>query len=113
MSIGTHPSPLGRSHPPRSWAVGLAAAGLGLQVFSYALVGIVHAVGGDDAISDNAVGATGALAFLGGLAVLAVSFVLAVYARARHDRRSNLWLPLAAFPAALAVVVLLELLVVE
>ena len=114
MSTGAHSPPRGGQRRTNSaWAVGLAAAGLGLQVLGYAVVLIAYAVGGDDAISDNWVGAFGAVSLLGGLAALVVGFGLAAVAWTRHDRWPLLRLPLAALPAALAVIVLLELFVVE
>jgi hypothetical protein len=94
-------------------SVRLAATGLGLHVLSYGLVGIGYAVGGDDAISDNWVGALGAFGLFGGLALLGAGFVLAAIARARHEHWPMLWLPLAGLPAALAALLLVELLVLE
>ena len=77
-------------------------------VISYAVLFIALAVGGDAAISDTWVGFQAGIALVAGLFASLVAFLLAVVARIRHEVAARLWLPLALFPALLAVVLLAE-----
>lgn len=90
------------------WAVGLSAvfvAAVGAAIATFALG---YAVGGQSAIEDNWVAVLGAtLAFVGLLASLA-AFVLAIVATIKGERWTLLWVPLCAFPAFVAFLVLGE-----
>ncbi len=90
------------------WAIGLAATVLTIVVLSGAVFGIAYMAGGSSAVSDNWVGVFVAIAFLGGLIVSPLAFVLAVMAWIKHSRSKWLWLPLAVFPGLLAFVILGE-----
>lgn len=91
------------------WAIviaGVVAVALGV---SLAVFAVAYAVGGWGAIDDTWVGFIVVVSVLGGLAASLVAFVLAVVAKANHEPRRLLWLPLCLFPAILAFLVLGEL----
>jgi hypothetical protein len=94
-------------------AVALAALVVVVVGISYTVFFVALAIGGDEAVSDNLVGAQAGSSLLGGLAVSLVAMVLAIVARVRHDRRRLLWLPLSVFPTLLVLVVLAEVVVME
>ncbi|MCY4725857.1 hypothetical protein NYO98_06155 [Nocardioides sp. STR2] len=101
----------GRSAGRTAWrlaALSLMVLALGAVLFATAWV-----VGGDDAVSDNWVGATVVLALFAGLFCSLVAMVTALYAGIRREPWSTLWLPLTTFPAVVAVVALLEAFVSE
>ena len=111
VAAGRGPIPGGtaRSHLAR-WAVGLAVAVAAVVAVSYVTFALAYAIGGSDAIEDNWVGFLGGVSLLGGLLASLVAFALAVVAKAKHERRTRLWLPLSVFPALFAFVVLAEVL---
>ena len=88
-----------------SWAVGIAAVVLALDVLSGAIFAVAYAREGSAGISDNWVGFLGAVALLGGLLVSPFAFVMAITAKIKHEKWAWLWLPLFLFPALLAFVV--------
>ena len=94
-------------------AVALAALVVVVVGISYTILFVALATGGDEAISDNRVGAQAGVSLLAGLAVSLVAMVLAIIARVRHDRWRLLWLPLSVFPTLLVLTVLAEIFVVE
>lgn len=98
---------LGRAS--RRWAV----ASLAVLLSGAVLFGAAWAVGGEDAVSDNWVGVTVALALLVGLIGSLAAFVAAVFAGVRHEPWARLWLPLAALPSVVVILALLETFVLE
>lgn len=90
------------------WAVGLSAVFGAAFASSIATIAIAYAVGGEGAIEDNWLGAflvtMASVGLLGSLA----AFVLAIVVKVKHERWTLLWLPLCAFPAFLAFLVLGE-----
>lgn len=90
------------------WAVGVAAAVGAVILVSSAIFAVAYATGGAAATEDNWVGLLAAVSLLGGLMASLAAFVLAVVARAKHQRWALLWLPLSLFPALFAFVVLGE-----
>jgi hypothetical protein len=102
---------------------GAAAAGAsarrlaGLALVVLALGGVLFAgawaIGGEDAVSDNWVGMTVAVALFTGLIGTLVAFLMALYEGWRSRTWPGLWLPLTAFPAVVLVVALLEAFVFE
>lgn len=89
-------------------AVGLAEAAAVMISIAFAIFGVAYAIGGTGATEDNWVGSlTVALLFAGFVASL-TAFGLAVAVRVKHDRWALLFLPLAVFPALLAILVLGE-----
>lgn len=91
------------------------SAGLSIVVLvlGAVLFGGAWAVGGDDAVSDNWVGATVMVALFAGLFGSFAALLTAVFAGLRREPWSRLWLPLTTFPAAVVIVGLLEVLVFE
>jgi hypothetical protein len=81
------------------WSVWLAAVCGLVFAASVATAAILYAVGADDAIEDNGLGAifivVPALGLLGSL----VAFVGAIVARHKGGFRATLWLPLLVLPA--------------
>lgn len=112
---GMTPSPTRHGAAATAGATARQLAGLALVVlvFAAALFAGAWAIGGDDATSDNWVGITVVVAFFLGLFSSFAALVTAGFAGVRHDPWRGLWLPLATFPAVVAVVVLLEALVFE
>lgn len=94
-------------------AVALAVGVVVLLVVSYAVFFAAFAIGGEEAISDTLVGYVAGFSLLGGLVTSFVAFVLAIVSRVRHRVGRLLWLPLALFPALVALVALAEVLLVE
>jgi len=88
------------------WAVGLAEAVVAVVAASYTVFFATVATGGS--VDDTWVGSLGGLAFIGGMLVSFVAFVLAVFAKVKRERWGLLWLPLSVFPALLAIVVIAE-----
>lgn len=86
-----------------------AAAGAAV-VAALTTFGIAVAVGGEEATSDTWVGALVASLVVAGALTSILAFGTALVARARGARRRLLWLPLSAFPAVAAFLVLGELL---
>jgi hypothetical protein len=70
---------------------------------------VAYAIGGDPAISDTWVAYAAGVAMVGGLFASLVAFLLAGFARIRHEAAARLWLPLALFPALLALLLFAEL----
>jgi len=111
MTVGPVPAPRsldGGTHLGR-WAVRLAGGTLAVLVPAYAIFGVALATGGQDAISDNWVGALGAVTLLGGLAVSFAAFLMALTTRMRHREVKLLWVPLVLFPSLALVVAAAEL----
>ena len=101
----------GPSHPPSRlsrWAVGTAGAVVAVIMVSYTIFAVAYATGGAAATEDNWVGFLGAVSLIGGLLASLVAFILAVVAKAKHERWALLWLPLVLFPALFGFVVLGE-----
>jgi hypothetical protein len=69
---------------------------------------VAFAIGGDPAISDTWIAYAAGVAMLGGLFTSLVAFLLAAFATIRHEAAARLWLPLALFPALLALLVFAE-----
>ena len=90
-------------------------AGLSLVVLlaGAVLFSTAWLLGGQDAVSDNWVGVSVVVALFTGLIGTFVALVTAVVARLRHEPWRDLWLPLAAFPAVVLAVALLEAFVFE
>ena len=101
------PSGLGRR------AVILATIVLSVIAVSTAIFAAAYVAGGDDAISDNWVGYLAGTAWLGGLGVSLVAFVMAIVAKVRHTGQVRLWFPLALFPTLTTAMVLIEWLWME
>lgn len=117
MTVGPmsgHSAIPGSAHDGLSrWAVWLAAVVVGVVSVAYTIFGVAWAVGGESAVSDTFIGYLAGFAMLGGLVASLVAFVMAAVAKARHEARALLWLPLTVFPVLLAVVVLVEALWME
>jgi hypothetical protein len=69
---------------------------------------VAYAIGGDPAISDTFIAYLAGFAMVGGLVASLIAFLLAAFARIRHELAARLWLPLALFPALLTLLVLAE-----
>lgn len=79
----------------------------------FSIVGVAYLVKGDEGISDNWVGALGAIGIFTGLAVSAVNLIAAL-GHTRHLRaRPILWLAVLEFPVLLGTIVLLEVFLLE
>ena len=98
------------THGSASRLVGLALVVLLLGAVLFAGA---WAIGGDDAVSDNWVGATVVVALFTGLIGTFAGFLMALYEGWRHRSWTRLRLPLTAFPAVVLVVALLEAFVFE
>ena len=99
-------------------ATGVDARRLTVHSLMVLLLGAVlfagaWAIGGDDAVSDNWVGVTVVVALFTGLVGTFAAFLMALYEGWRSRAWSRLWLPLAAFPAVVLAVGLLEAFVFE
>jgi hypothetical protein len=109
---GSAPVSGGAAHPPANlarWAVGLAAVVAVVIVVSAMVFAVAYVTGGAAATEDNWVGFLAAYSLLGGLLASLAAFILAVFARAKHDHWALLWLPLVLFPTLFGFVVLGEL----
>lgn len=115
---GAHVAPRGQpprqaqhqvQHPLAVIAFVMASAVAVFVLVAAAVFSIALAVGGEDATSDNWVGALAVVALLGGLLTSLGAFVVAAAAWISHERTRLLWLPLVVFPALLAFVVLGEM----
>ena len=104
---GAHLAPR-HSHPLSVLAFVTAAAVAVFVVVAVAVFAIAYAIGGQDATSDNWVGALAVVGLVGGLLTSLGALVIAVAAWLSHERTRLLWFPLALFPALLAFVVLGE-----
>lgn len=91
------------------WAVWLAAAVVGLVVLLSCMFAIAYASKGTAGFSDNWLGSLGAIGLYVGLLVSLVAFSMAITVRIKHEKWSWLWLPLIAFPALVAFIVLGDL----
>jgi hypothetical protein len=90
------------------WAVGLSVVFVVAITAAFTMMVIGYAVGGWDAIEDTTLAyATGAVAGVGAVAALG-AFGLAIVVKVHDERWTLLWLPLCAFPAFLAFLVLGE-----
>ena len=103
----------GGSAAAAATARSLARLALVVLVFGAALFAGAWAVGGEDAVSDNWVGMTVAVALFVGLSGSFAALVAAAIAGLMHEPWSRVWLPLATFPAVVVIVGLLEALVLE
>lgn len=110
---------LGRSHGTstdrrRAKRAQTLAAGAAVAVLaSYTILSVALVVGGDEAISDNWVGAQAAIVLAAALVVSLVALVLGLVAKVHRQRSGQWWLPLAVFPTLLVLLVLAELFVIE
>ena len=87
----------------------MSAASVVAIATSITTFAIAYAVGGASATEDNWVGYLVASMALGpGLLGSLAAFVLAIVVKVKHERWTLLWLPLCAFPAFLAFLVLGE-----
>ena len=84
-----------------------AALAIVVLVLGAGLFGGAWLIGGQDAVSDNWVGVTVVLALFLGLFGSFAAGIIAVSAGLRHEPWSQLWLPLATFPAVVTIVALL------
>lgn len=91
----------------------LALVAIAVLAAGALLLAVAWSIGGQDAISDNLVGATAAIALVVGLVGSLAAAVMGVADLARYGTPPRSWLPLLTFPTALAVLLLLELLVLE
>lgn len=108
-SAGPAPGPTGLTR----WAVRLAVVVAAVLAVVYSIFGLTWAFGGEDAISDTFVGYLAGYSLVGGMAVALVAFVMAVVARAKHQRAALLWLPTALFPALIVILTLAEIVWME
>ena len=91
------------------WAVGLALGAASAVALAAAVFGVAYAVGGSGATEDNWVGLLTVALTVVGLVASMTAFALAVMVSMRSYARTRLWLPLAVFPALVALLVLGEL----
>jgi energy-converting hydrogenase Eha subunit A len=91
----------------------LAALSLAVLLAGAVLFAGAWLVGGQGAVSDNWVGVTVVVGLFAGLAGALTALLTSVVAVVRHEPWKQLWLPLAAFPAVVLVVGLLEAFVLE
>jgi len=107
---GYVPAPTG--HGPHGrlarWAVRLSAVFGAAFAASVAAVGIAYAVGVETAVEDTLLGRFLMIMAFSGLLGSLAAFLAAIFAKARHERWTLLWLPLWMFPALLAFLVLGE-----
>ncbi len=108
-SAGPAPGPTGLTR----WAIRLAVVVAAVLAVAYSVFGLTWAFGGEDAVSDTFVGYLAGYSLVGGMAVALVAFVMAVVARAKHQRSALLWLPTALFPALIVIVTLIEIVWME
>ena len=104
MTVRTGHSPLRTARP----AVVLAEVSAVAVAAGVAALLVAYAIGGDPAISDTWIAAVAGVAIAGGLLVSLVAFLLAVFARIRHEVAARLWLPTTLFPVLLALLVVAE-----
>lgn len=95
-------------HPLSVLSFVVAAAVSAFVLVAGAVFAVAFAIGGEDATSDNWVGALAVVGVLGGLLTSLAAFAIAGAAWLSHERSRLLWLPLALFPALLAFIVLGE-----
>lgn len=99
----------GRSHGRFAWlAVGLSVVFLIATATAVTLLLIGYAVDGWNAIEDTALGLVSAVVAGVGLLAALSAFAFAIIAKVERERWTLLWLPLAAFPACVAFLVLGE-----
>lgn len=103
MTVRTDHGPLPTARP----AVVAEVSAVVVAVGVVALL-VAYAFGGDPAISDTWVAYAAGVAMLGGLLAALVAFLLAAFARIRHEAAARLWLPLTLFPALLTLLVVAE-----
>lgn len=104
---GAHVAPR-HAHPLSVIAFVTAVVVAVFVVVAAAVFSIAFAIGGQDATSDNWVGALAVVGLVGGLLTSLGAFAIAAAAWLSHERTRLLWLPLALFPALLAFLVLGE-----
>ena len=106
---GGHLAPGRQEHHPLSvLSFAVAAVVAAFVLVAGAVFAVAFAIGGEDATSDNWVGALAVVGLLGGLLTSLGVFAVAGAAWLSHERSRLLWLPLALFPALLALIVLGE-----
>jgi hypothetical protein len=104
VTVRTDHTPLRTARP----SVVLAEISAGVVGAGVATLLITYAIGGDPAISDTWIAYLAGFAMVGGLFASLVAFLLAGFARIRHEVAARLWLPLTLFPALLALLVVAE-----
>ena len=90
------------------WAAGLSAVFGVATLTSITTFAVGYAVGGRSAIEDNWVAYLGGAVALVGLMAALAAFVLAIVSTVKGERWGLLWVPLCAFPACVAFLVLGE-----
>ena len=95
------------------WANGVAWAVVVVLAVVYAAFGLTWVIAGEDAVSDTVIGFVAGFALLGGLGASLVAFVVALTERVRRPDHPPLRVPLAVFPALIAIVTLFEVFVIE
>jgi H+/Cl- antiporter ClcA len=104
VTVTTDHKPLRTARP----AVVLAEVSAVVVGLGVATLLVAFAIGGDPAISDTFIAYLAGVAMVGGLFGSLIAFLLAGFARIRHEVAARLWLPLALFPALLTLLVLAE-----
>jgi hypothetical protein len=104
VTVRTDHKPLHTARP----SVVLAEVSAGVVGAAVLTLLVAYAVGGDAAISDTWIAYLAGVAMVGGLFASLVAFLLAAFARIRHEVAARLWLPLTLFPALLALLVVAE-----
>ncbi len=89
-------------------AIKLAEVCGGAFAAAVAALALAYAVGVESAVEDTWLGALLFVVLTLGMLGSLAAFVLAVVAKARHERWVRLWLPLGMFPAVIVFVALGE-----
>lgn len=96
-----------------SLVIGLSLVVVVVLAVAWSFVGVAYIVRGDEGISDNWVGALGAVGTFSALGLSAVNMVAAPGHLSHLRRRPLLWLAIVEFPALLAPIALLEVFIIE
>lgn len=90
------------------WAVGLAEVAVAVVAAGLVLLGVGWAAGGSDAVDDTWIGTLTVASVYVGLLTSLVAFALAIFARARREAWTLLWVPLAVLPSFVVLLLLGE-----